>query len=328
MTRVLVTGASGFLGRTLVSKLAKSGYSGVATGRQPPSNLPPGWQGVPRDDVLLFHRALGPIHAAIHLEVKHHVLRPDASEISEMQGVNVGGTRDWLNWASEHNITRFVLASSVKAAHSTTGRTLESATLEDVDAYGRTKAMAEQATHDWAVADPVRSAIILRVAPVYGPGTKANIASFARQVLRGRPCFVGRGTTLKSVVSLQNATAAFEWALRTDTAGCEVFNVVDPTTISVGELATLIASAAGAPRPRGLPKSVASLAAWAGDLYSFILRRPAPINSQRLRAVLETTDFPAEKLMEHGFVHPQTTKDGITELVTWLCDSSPFSIPD
>jgi nucleoside-diphosphate-sugar epimerase len=170
----------------------------------------------------------------------------------------------------------------------------------------------------WAVADPRRGAVILRFAPVYGPGNTANLADFARQVLRGRPCFVGQGQTRKSVVSLRNATAAIEWALHDGVAGCDVYNVSDPAAHSIGELATMIASAGGAPRPRGLPAPLARVGAVAGDVAGMILRRPALLNSKRLKAMLETTVFPPDKLVAHGFVHSQQTEEGIAELVAWL----------
>ena len=41
---VLVTGASGFIGKPLVEAIANAGYGGVATGRKPPSNLPRDWE--------------------------------------------------------------------------------------------------------------------------------------------------------------------------------------------------------------------------------------------------------------------------------------------
>jgi UDP-glucose 4-epimerase len=318
MKRVLVTGAGGFVGRELVSLLARSGYSGVATGRQPPESMPAGFEAAARDDVLDGRLPVEAIDALVHLEVKHHVMNPDPRAVAEIDAVNVGGTRTWLDWASARGIPRFVFASSVKAVRAEAGNTLETALPEASDPYGRSKARAEDAVRGWAAADPQTVATILRFAPVYGPGNTANLADFARQVLRGRPCFVGRGQTRKSVVSLRNATAAIEWALQAGVAGCDVYNVSDPAAHSIGELATMIASAGDAPRPRGLPAPLARVGAVAGDVAGIILRRPALLNSKRLKAMLETTVFPPDKLVAHGFVHAQQTEAGIAELVAWL----------
>jgi UDP-glucose 4-epimerase len=170
MKRVLVTGAGGFVGRELVSLLARSGYSGVATGRQPPESMPAGFEAAARDDVLGGRLPVEAIDAVVHLEVKHHVMTPDPRAVAEIDAVNIGGTHVWLDWASARGIPRFVFVSSVKAVRAEAGNTLETALPEASDPYGRSKARAEDAVRGWAVADPRRGAVILRFAPVYGPG--------------------------------------------------------------------------------------------------------------------------------------------------------------
>ncbi len=318
MNRVLVTGAGGFLGRELVALLARSGHLGVGTGRQPPKGMPAGWVVASRADMLEGRRKVDKIDAVVHLEVKHHVTRTDAQTIMKLTAANVGGTRDWLGWASNQNVNRFVFASSVKAVQAGPGETLETAEPETSAVYGCSKARAEKAVCDWVAADANNRATILRFAPVYGPGNTANLAAFARQVLLGRPCFVGKGRTKKSVVSLRNATSAIEWALHSSLPGCEVFNVSDRTSHSIGELANIIATMANAPRPRGMPVALARVGAVVGDVAEMILARPIVLNSKRLQAMLQTTVFPPDKLMSHGFVHVQETTEGIAELVAWL----------
>lgn len=325
MRRVLVTGAGGFVGRDLVALLGRTGYSGVVTGRRPPKGMPAGFEAAPRDDVLNGRFRMAAIDAIVHLEVKHHVMNLDPATIAEIDAVNIGGTRAWLDWASARNIPRFIFASSVKAVRAESGNTLETAVPERSDPYGRSKARAEDAVRGWAAADHERVAVILRFAPVYGPGNTANLGDFARQVLRGRPCFVGKGQTRKSVVSVRNATAAIVWALHNNFDGCEVFNVSDSTAYTIAELAGMIATASGASRPRGVALPLARFGAFAGDFARLILRRPALLNSRRLAAMLDTTVFPPDKLVARGFVHPQDTEKGIAELVTWLTETSKAS---
>ncbi len=322
MNRVVIAGAGGFLGRELVSVLAQVGYCGLATGRRPPDGIPAAFETATRDAVLNGRVRVEAVDAIVHLEAKHHVMNPDPRTVAEIEAVNVGGTKAWLDWASNRHVRQFVYASSVKAVRAEATETLETALPEAVDPYGRSKAKAEDAVRGWVAADPARRAVILRFAPVYGPGNTANLADFARQVLRGRPCFVGGGQTQKSVVSLRNATAAIAWALKCDLPGCEVFNVSDRAALSIVELAQMIAAAASAPRPRGVPAPLARVGAVAGDVAGWILERPALLNSRRLKAMLETSVFPADKLIAHGFVHAQETEDGIAELVSWLTDST------
>lgn len=315
--RLLVTGASGFVGRGLLPWLTARGHGGVATGRTLPEALPPGWRAVRRDDVL-EHGLREPIDAVIHLEVKQHVPQPSAADIEAFEAVNVGGTRAWLGWAAAHGIQTFVHLSTVKAVVPTAGSTTEEATLETQAPYGRSKARAEQEVRRWAAESPQRRAVILRSAPVYGPGNSANLAAFARQVLAGKPCLIGAGLTRKSIVSRTNLVAAIEFAATNAGAGCEVFNVSDASAPSLQELATTIAELGGARAPRRIPAWLASVAAIAGDCIERCTGREFPLTSSRLAAIREATIFPSEKLLAAGYHHPQTTREGLAEMIAWI----------
>jgi nucleoside-diphosphate-sugar epimerase len=298
--RCVVTGASGFVGRHLLRLLTDHGHTGIATGRTPPADLPSGWTGMARSDLL--RAASHDCDVVIHLEVKQHVPRPTAADIDTFAAVNVGGTRDWLDWAARNDVRRFVLTSSIKAANPD-------------GPYGQSKARAEEATREWATADPARSATILRPAPVYGPGNEANLAAFVRQVIAGRPCLVGSGRVRKSVVSVGNVVAAIEFAAGRVEPGCTVFTVTDPATLSLRDLATLIAELAGSPPPRSIPRLLAQCAAPVGDLVAAITGREMPLTTARLRALDEASDFSSDDLVAAGFQHPQTTREGLEELV-------------
>ncbi len=299
----VVTGASGFVGQHLLRRLATHGHGGIATGRTPPADLPAGWTGVARSDLL--RDTPRDCEAVIHLEVKQHVPRPTAADAEAFEAVNVAGARDWLAWAARHGLQRFVLASSIKAAHPD-------------GPYGRSKARAEEAAREWTAADPARLATILRPAPVYGPGNEANLAAFVRQVIAGRPCLVGSGRVRKSVVSVGNVAAAIEFATSRQATGCAVFTVTDPDTLSLRDLATLIAEIAGSPPPRSIPRLLARCAAPIGDLVATITGREMPLTTPRLRALDKESDFSSSDLVAAGFQHPQTTREGLAELVGWL----------
>lgn len=298
--RCAVTGASGFVGRHLLRRLADHGHHGIATGRTPPPGLPPGWRGMSRRDLL--RDGASDCDTVIHLEVKQHVPRPTAADREAFEAVNVAGTRDWLDWATRNRIGRFVFVSSIKAA------------IPD-GPYGRSKARAEDAVREWAAADPTRKATILRPAPIYGPGNEANLAAFVRQVIAGRPCLVGDGAVRKSVVSVGNVTAAIEFAASRETIGCEVFTVTDPTTLSLRELATLIADLARSRPPRSIPRRVARIAALLGDVITAITGREMPLTTARLQVLDEESVFSSDALVAAGFRHSQTTLDGLAELV-------------
>ena len=316
--RLVVTGASGFIGRELVAWLAARGHGGCATGRTVPESLPPGWHGRLRHVVLSNAPPPEPCDAVVHLEVMHHLLRLTSADVADMQQVNVGGTREWLAWATAHELRRFLFVSSVKAVTNPSGTAAESAEAEQKDPYGRSKAEAEQAVREWVAADPGRSAIILRFAPVYGPGNQANLASFAKQVIQGRPCLVGAGQARKSLLSRLNAVAAIDHVLQKMQPGCEVFNVADPVALSFAQLAGCIAEACAAPVPRSVPWFAAAVLARLGDAIEAVAGRRFVFDSRRLRTLTEDAVYPADKLMQAGFVPVEATRDGIAEMARFV----------
>lgn len=313
---LLVTGARGFVGRGLLAFLNGRGISGLATGRTAPESLPAGWRGSTRTAVLQGTRSQ-PVDGIVHLEVKQHVPRPTAADVADFETVNVGGTRQWLEWADQENVARFVFVSSIKAVAAGSGAMPEDSPPERSGPYGRSKAEAEAAVREWAAADSQRTAVIIRPAPVYGPGNEANLAAFVRQIIAGKPCLIGRGETRKSVVSRTNLCAAIAFAAEKPEPGCHVFNVSDPDTPTLADLAAMIAELAGARPPRRIPGWLAAAAAPLGDAIEAVTGRDFPLTSARLRAIRETTIFPCDKLLAAGFRHPQTTREGLAEMIAW-----------
>jgi len=314
---LLITGARGFVGRGLIERLATHGHTGIATGRTAPADLPAGWRGATRDQVLTGAIDATATDTIVHLEVKQHVPRPTAVDIDDLALVNVGTTREWLDWAARHGVRRFVVLSSIKAVAPADSPQFERAPPETRSAYGRSKAQGETLVRDWAAAEGTRSAVILRPAPVYGPANEANLAAFVRQIRAGRPCLVGAGDTRKSVVSRTNLAAAIEFAAAHAAPGCDVYNVSDRTTHTLAELATMIAELAKAPAPRKVPEWPARLLAPLGDLISTLTRRDFPLTTARLAAMRETSVFPCDKLVAAGFQHPQSTREGLAEMLAW-----------
>jgi len=313
--RVVVTGASGFVGRGLLDWLDGRGHAGLATGRTPPLYHPDGWYSVRRDDVLSGAIDAGAVDALVHMEVKQHVPRPTAADVEEFRQGNVAGTRDWLDWAARHGLRRVVFTSSIKAVPADQPDEAVGMAADPGSPYGRSKAAAELLVRDWAAAAPGRTAVILRPAPVYGPGNEANLAAFVRQILAGRPCLVGSGDTRKSVVSRTNLAAAIEFAAEFGHEGLHVFNVSDRETYSLAELAAMVAEIARVAKPRGIPAAIAGGLALVGDAVTAATGRDFPLTSARLKALRETSVFPCDKLVAAGFRHPQSTREGLAELV-------------
>jgi hypothetical protein len=108
---------------------------------------------------------------------------------------------------------------------------------------------------------------------------------------------------------------ALEWAAVNAQPGSDVYNVSDRDTLTLAELAATIAELGDAPRPRAVPELIARLAAPVGDLVTKLTGRDFPMTTARLRALREQSIFPSDKLAATGFQHPQTTREGLAEML-------------
>ena len=305
--------------------MAAFGHTGLSVSRRRIEALPESWAWQSRTECLESSHSF-PSAIVIHLEVKQHVQNPTRTDLEDFERVNVGGTQQWLDWASKQGIKRFVFFSSIKAVGSSKTCQDESAESLPDAPYGQSKRRAEGIVRAWADADPQRTAIILRPAVVYGPGNQANMFSFVDGICRGRFFLVGKNDNIKSLISIRNLMAAVNHVLGLPLRGTELFYVTDKESYSVAQLASMIEALLDSRRRvRTLPVMVARSAALFGNAITSVTGRNFPITTNRLKALLETTHFSSEKLQRTGFVHPQSTQDGLKEMIDWYLKSSHAS---
>jgi farnesol dehydrogenase len=184
--RVLITGATGYLGRALVTALRESGHSTVAFSRHASAGGLPGeaFDGDVRDPAALARAAAG-CDALCHAAALVSVWRKRREDFDD---VNVGGLGNALDAARSAGMARIVYTSSFLALPPTGAS--EPGRWND---YQRTKVLADELASR-AVAD---GAPVIRVYPgvIYGPGalTQGNlIGTMVSDHLRGRlPGIVG-----------------------------------------------------------------------------------------------------------------------------------------
>ncbi len=247
---VLVTGASGFIGRRVVAHLAKIGWQVRAAARDP--SLIPAETGVERVALPdLAHAAdwtglLNGVSHVVHLAGIAHApgVLPDAV----YQRINAGAVGE-LAAAARGRIERFVFMSSVRAQ---AGLSAERPITENdpplpTDAYGRAKLEAER-----LIAASGVPFTVLRPAVVYGKGVKGNIASLATLARTPMPLPFAGLTNRRSLLALDNLLAAIALALEADAAANGTFLVADAEPISVADMAAAMRE--GLERPPHLVK--------------------------------------------------------------------------
>ena len=248
MRQVLLTGATGFIGRRLLEynknkdihihrALRKSdGQSGVVVGEIGPKT---DWS-----------KAIDNIDCVIHLAARVHVMNDDAIDpLSEFRYVNVEGTLNLARQATKAGVKRFIYISSIKVNGEKTQ--LGSPFSADshptpIDPYGISKYEAEQGLLKIAN-ETNMEVVIIRPPLVYGPGVKANFLSMMRWLNKGVPLPFGAVSNARSLVALDNLVDLIITCIDHPKAVNEVFLVSDGQDLSTTELLKMMASALNKP---------------------------------------------------------------------------------
>ena len=231
---VLVTGASGFIGKFVVPALAKQGWQVRAAARDPNSILAkPGIEIVAMPDLkdaVDWAPLLDGASHVVHLAGIAHApgMLPDDVYL-RINAQSVGA----LAKAAKGQIERLVLMSSVRAQVGLASDHVitEADAPKPTDAYGRSKLEAERLIGDSGVAFTV-----LRPAVVYGPGVKGNISSLATLAKTPMPLPFGALNNRRSLLAMENLASAISLVLESKQALGETFLVADREPIRVGDM--------------------------------------------------------------------------------------------
>ena len=206
MTRVLITGASGFIGRILCRVLADAGHSVRAAVRSA-AVLPGASDSTVTGEInerTDWRGALAGIDAVVHLAARVHRLDDSADDAELYAQTNALGTRHLVQQAASSGVSRFVFLSTVKVNGESTGSRPFRA--DDIpapqDEYGRSKLAAEYSVHESAASGVMP--VIVRAPLTYGPGVRANFLRLLEWVDRERPLPFAAIHNRRSLISVWN----------------------------------------------------------------------------------------------------------------------------
>ena len=241
--RVLITGASGFIGQRLAGALAEGGWSVRAAMRDPGAVNLAGVETVVLPDLSR------PVDWGPLLEGITHIVH--LAGLAHSPGVLADAVYDRINAdaagelaQAANGVERFVLMSSVRAqAGLSADHTItEEDDPEPTDAYGRSKLVAER-----LVAASGTAFSILRPVVVYGPGVKGNIANLATLARTPMPLPFGALDNRRSLLAIDNLISAIALSLVSERALGETFLVADRDPITVADLVTAMRDGLGRP---------------------------------------------------------------------------------
>lgn len=211
--RIVVTGAAGFIGSSLVPALRGRGYEVFSATRETAS----------------LAEAFADCEVVVHLANLAH----SPANRSLLWRVNVEGSRHTAELAVARRVRRLVYLSSVKAA-------------VPVDDYGRAKLAAERAIAEVAARSSLET-VVLRPPLVYGPGVKANFLRLLRAINCGIPLPLASIRNRRSLIYVGNLADAIVRCIESPAAVGQTYSLNDGAPVSTPELCRAIGAALGRP---------------------------------------------------------------------------------
>jgi nucleoside-diphosphate-sugar epimerase len=275
--RVLVTGASGFVGHAACRELLARGHEVRALVRRPGSE-PEGTVAVAGDltDVGALAAAVraaapeGVVHLAAEIASQRNAER--------VREVNVEGMRRLLEACSAAGAPKVVFTSTVVTGEANGALLTEDEALPVQTPYGRSKQEGEALLLASGL-----PAVVVRPGHIYGPGGWYEHEMLARLRQPGRFAVIGRGDNLWDVVHVDDVARALVDALERAPAG-EIYHAADDEPITYYDFMALSAQALGVGRPRRIPAWVARLAAGSNAVTAVV--RSARTSNVKLKREL------------------------------------------
>ncbi len=252
MTKVLITGMNGFVGKALGDELLAKGFNVNGAVR---SSVQVDFPDAIKQFVIKdidsktdWQKALEGVDVVIHLAARAHIMKDTASDaLAEFRRVNVEGTLNLARQAEQAGVRRFIFISSIKVNGETTplGQPYTEADKPaPVDPYGMSKREAEDALRQLA-SETAMEVVIIRPPLVYGPGVKANFHSLIHWLDKRVPLPLGALHNQRSLVALDNLIDLIITCIHHPAAANQTFLVGDGEDLSTTEILQRTAAALG-----------------------------------------------------------------------------------
>ena len=306
--KILISGASGFIGTNLTSYL---------TGNLPGVDfycLVRRKKGMQKEILWedLLSSGLKDIDAVIHLAGLAHDTK-NSQDDSAYDRVNFELTKMLYDWYLKTNARKFIYVSSVKAiADSVTGILTEDAKPNPLTAYGKSKLRAEEYIQQLSLGVTNKSFYILRPCMVHGPGNKGNLNLLYKFVEKGLPYPLGAFVNKRSFLSIDNFNFICRELLTKEVAS-GAYNLADDDALSTQELFGIIARSIGKKaKVWRLPEDMVRSMARIGDMMKL------PVNTERLEKLTESYVVSNQKIKTALSINimPVNVKDGIAKTIT------------
>jgi nucleoside-diphosphate-sugar epimerase len=250
--KILVTGATGFVGSPLIRLLSSQGHQVIGAVRSQSNISVNSFAGVEFKAVGDIHGSLdwtpflADVNAVVHLANRAHVMNEsDTNPFALYRSINTEGTLQLAHQAAAAGVKRFIFISSVKVNGESTlpGQRFSPASDSiPSDPYGLSKYEAERGLKELSLKTGME-VVIIRPPLIYGPGVKANFLKMMRWVEKGIPLPLGSITNQRSLLGIDNFLDFIGVCLTHPKAAGQTFLISDDHDVSTTELLKEIASA-------------------------------------------------------------------------------------
>jgi len=260
---IIITGATGFVGRNLSKYLKELGNHVL------PLSLRNSWVLNKNTDAI------------VHLAGKAHDTKNTSAD-KEYFEVNTELTKKLFQEFLNSEIKDFIYFSSVKAtADSVEGYLDENHISNPETPYGKSKLEAEQFLLNQKLPENKRL-FIIRPCMIHGPGNKGNLNLLYKFVEKGIPYPLAAFENKRSFLSIDNLNFLVFEILKNQNIGSGIYNFSDDEVLSTTELVKLIAKVSGKKEKLWkIPSTLISSVAKVGDVIKL------PLNSERLKKLTE-----------------------------------------
>ncbi len=322
--KILVTGASGFVGQFLLEKLVSSAQTGTTIVALHNHGLDPVLEGRFGDRVVwikgdiaaddLSEAAAG-VDTVFHLAAYSTTSEAD-DERRRLARVNVLGTRRLATACKESGARHFIFVSSIAACEAATVPEIDEESGVPVSAYGRSKKAAEQLLME--MAGNGFEVTVLRPTALFGENHLGSVYELAKLIDQGRFFLFGRGNGQTNFYYIRDFVDVLSAVQHDPRTFGQTFIAADES-IALRELAFLIGAEIELRRNvPSIPYSLGFCVAAACDVASKIVGRPLPLSMRRFRAMTGNTSYSSRKLKEVLGIFPAFgTREGLRKAVAW-----------
>lgn len=273
MDKVIITGASGFVGQNLSTYLSNHSFD-VKSISLRNSNLE---NSIEADTI-------------IHLAGKAHDTK-NVSDVSEYFKVNTKLTKDLFDSFLESKIRDFIYFSSVKAVADDVLDVLNEDTEPNPQTpYGQSKLQAEEYILSKGIPEGKR-VFIIRPCMIHGPGNKGNLNLLYSVVNKRIPYPLAAFDNQRSFLGIDNLNFLVKGIIENEEIVSGIYNFADDEVLSTNELVQIIATVSNKKNLSiAIPKTIINGLAKAGDLLRF------PLNSEAVQKLTENYRVANEKI--------------------------------